>query len=174
MKFVDSSSTHDWTSPDSRCLAAIGGFLEAQEMAWSDIAVELSEELTGASTRLEFQFPPPEDPLQDPADYSAGSQCEIDEGRPAEVACRVVVIAAPELPHPHMDVALAAALLDALRRAHYEELFRQRQSEDSLEPFYHASQMEMFEPVLESVAGEWQSRCQRLLGPPVERQPADT
>ena len=163
--FVDDSPTFDWTVPSQTCLSALGTFVGRQKMVWSEITVTLQDELSEAGTPVEFQFPPSEDPLNDPAPDAAVGQCVVDSGERSQVACHVQVQRNSELPNHNMDIAIIAASLDALRRVHHEEFV------GDLEPFYHFSEMELFDPAVQSQGGDWRSQCLQVLQSALDTTP---
>ena len=158
--FVDDSLLYDWTVASQDCLTALGTFLQQKEMVWSEMTFNLRDELNGLGTPVEFQYPHSEDPLNDPAPDAVIAQCSVDSGDRSQVTCQVQVQWASDLPNPNMAVALIAASLDGLRRVHYEEFT------GDLEPFYHFSEMEIFEPVVVDQGETLQSQCLQVLGIP--------
>ncbi len=156
--FVDDSLQYDWTVASQDCLAAMGTFIQQKEMVWSEMTFNLRDELSGPGTPIEFQYPPSEDPLNDPAPDAVMAQCSVDSGDRSQVTCQVQVQWASDLPNSNMAVALIAGSLDGLRRVHHEEFT------GDLEPFYHFSEMEIFEPVVVDQGEDLQSQCLQVLG----------
>lgn len=157
--FIDASPAYDWTVPSEVCLSALDLVVSREEMVWSEITVTLQDELHNAGTPVEFQYPPSEDPWRDPAPDTVKAQCTVAAADRSRAACQVQVQSTSALPNPNIEIALAAALLDGLRRVHHEVFV------GNLESFYHANALELFVPVLQVHGEAWRSQCLQVLGP---------
>jgi len=157
--FIDASPAYDWTVPSAGCLSALDLVVSREKMVWSEITVTLQDELRNAGTPVEFQYPPSEDPWRDPAPDAVKAQCTVAAADRSRAACQVQVQSTSALPNPNIEIALAAALLDGLRRVHHEVFV------GNLESFYHANALELFVPVLQAHGEAWRSQCLQVLGP---------
>lgn len=155
--FVDESANQDWTVPSAECLTALSTFISREEMVWSEITLTLRDELIGDGTPIEFQYPLPEDPVNDPAPDAAVGKCMVESGSRSEVGCQVQILWSSELPNPNLDIAFITASLDALRRVHHEEFLSE------LENFYHFGEMELFAPAVQARGDGWQSQCLQIV-----------
>ncbi len=158
INFIDDSPAYDWTVPSAACLAAWDVVVRQEKMVWSEITVTLQDELNNAGTPVEFQYPPPADPLHDPAPDAVKAQCAVAAADRSQVACQVQVQSASSLPNPNMEIAIMAAALDGLRRVHHEVFT------GDLESFYHDNELALFAPVLQVQGEAWQSQCLQVLG----------
>ncbi len=163
LEMVDDSLAYNWSVPSNTCLADIAAFMANEGIAMEWVSFTLLDVLPEPETETPvfYEFPPSDDPINDPAPDAGTAMCVLDADSNKRAYCQVAVSRIDEEMNDNARLALILVALDALRRVHYEQV-----TED-LEAYYLAlaEALPRFVPVVREENGTWTTDCWDLLLP---------